>query len=93
MSVCAAAGLLSTWQATVLKGNAGELAAIADSSEVQAKGVDSVGQGFADPARFVRELAQQHRASFHSSTCCIPSLTRRRLHRCADRRDRLGVRR
>lgn len=56
-----AAGLLSTWQATVLKGNAGELAAIANSSEVQAKGVDSVGQGFADPASFVRNLARQHR--------------------------------
>ena len=63
MSVCAAAGLLSTWQATVLKGNAGELAAIANSTEVQAKGVDSVGTGFADPAAFVRALARQHRES------------------------------
>ncbi|EKM54330.1 uncharacterized protein PHACADRAFT_123292 [Phanerochaete carnosa HHB-10118-sp] len=56
-----AQGLLSAWQATVLKGNAGELAAIANSSEVQAKGVDSLGQGFADPASFVRKLARQHR--------------------------------
>ncbi|KIP06612.1 hypothetical protein PHLGIDRAFT_24498 [Phlebiopsis gigantea 11061_1 CR5-6] len=54
-------GLLSAWQATVLKGNAGELAAIADSAEVQARGVDSVGHGFADPAQFVRALARQHR--------------------------------
>ena len=47
----------------MLKGNAGELAAIADSDEVQARGVDSVGQGFADPAAFVRGLARQRRAS------------------------------
>lgn len=56
-------GLLSAWQATVLKGNAGELAAIADSKEVESKGVDSVGKGFSDPAKFVRELAKQHRKS------------------------------
>ncbi|GJE94913.1 Hydroxyethylthiazole kinase [Phanerochaete sordida] len=55
-----AQGLLRAWQATVIKGNAGELAALADSAEVQAKGVDSVG-GFADPARFVRDLARAHR--------------------------------
>ncbi|OCH93095.1 TMP-TENI-domain-containing protein, partial [Obba rivulosa] len=53
--------LLNTWQATVIKGNAGELAALGNSSEVQAKGVDSVGQGFADPAAFVRNLACKER--------------------------------
>jgi len=53
--------LLNTWQATVIKGNAGELGALANSLEVQAKGVDSVGQGFADPAAFVRSLALKER--------------------------------
>ncbi|KAI0742200.1 Hydroxyethylthiazole kinase [Irpex lacteus] len=55
-------GLLSTWQATVLKGNAAELGAIANSLEVQAKGVDSVGTGFKDPAKFVRDLARKQRS-------------------------------
>ncbi|OSX66223.1 hypothetical protein POSPLADRAFT_1132039 [Postia placenta MAD-698-R-SB12] len=53
--------LLNTWQATVIKGNAGELAAIANSQEVRAKGVDSVGQGFKNPALFVRDLARRER--------------------------------
>ncbi|PSS37857.1 hypothetical protein PHLCEN_2v325 [Hermanssonia centrifuga] len=56
-----AAGLLSTWQATVIKGNAAELGAIANSLEVQARGVDSVGKGFADPAKFVLDLARKQR--------------------------------
>ncbi|EJF65143.1 Hydroxyethylthiazole kinase [Dichomitus squalens LYAD-421 SS1] len=54
--------LLNAWQATVIKGNSGELAALANSQEVQAKGVDSVGQGFADPVTFVRNLARKERA-------------------------------
>ncbi|OBZ68095.1 putative thiamine biosynthetic bifunctional enzyme [Grifola frondosa] len=53
--------LLNTWQATVIKGNAAELGALANSLEVQAKGVDSVGKGFADPASFVRNLAKKER--------------------------------
>ncbi|KAH9948563.1 Hydroxyethylthiazole kinase [Amylocystis lapponica] len=57
----AANALLDAWQATVIKGNAAELGALADSPEVQAKGVDSVGRGFADPARFVRALARKER--------------------------------
>ena len=74
--------LLMAWQPTVIKGNAGELAAIANSLEVnylysgntccielllqvQAKGVDSVGQGFADPAKFVRDLARKRRTTQH----------------------------
>ncbi|KAL6310475.1 thiamine phosphate synthase superfamily [Sparassis latifolia] len=55
--------LLNTWQATVIKGNAGELGALAKSLEVQAKGVDSVGKGFSDPAAFVRTLAREERES------------------------------
>jgi len=49
--------LLNTWQASVIKGNAGELGALANSEEVKARGVDSVGKGFADPASFVKQLA------------------------------------
>lgn len=58
-------GLLSEWQVTVLKGNAGELGAIANSKEVESKGVDSIGKGFSDPAKFVRDLARQHRTRSH----------------------------
>ncbi|KAI9067159.1 Hydroxyethylthiazole kinase [Trametes sanguinea] len=57
-----AAALLNAWQPTVIKGNAAELGALANSDEVQAKGVDSVGQGFSDPAAFVRKLARKERA-------------------------------
>lgn len=56
-----ASELLNAWQASVVKGNAGELAALADSGEVQAKGVDSIGVGFANPATFVRNLARKER--------------------------------
>lgn len=62
-----AAQLLNTWQASVIKGNAGELGALAESQEVQAKGVDSVGSGFADPANFVKDLAKRER--------CVVALT------------------
>jgi len=70
-------GLLDTWQASVIKGNPGELAVLAGSNEVlrfpkiltsslipskvQSKGVDSVGPGFKDPVNFVRRLAQKER--------------------------------
>ncbi|KIM78882.1 hypothetical protein PILCRDRAFT_75085 [Piloderma croceum F 1598] len=53
--------LLNAWQASVIKGNAGELGALANSEEVKARGVDSVGKGFADPASFVKQLALKER--------------------------------
>ncbi|KIK67487.1 hypothetical protein GYMLUDRAFT_156732 [Collybiopsis luxurians FD-317 M1] len=53
--------LLDTWQASVIKGNAAELAALAGSNEVQSKGVDSVGSGFQDPVSFVRNLSRKER--------------------------------
>ncbi|KAJ8076802.1 thiamine biosynthetic bifunctional enzyme [Marasmius tenuissimus] len=59
--------LLNTWQTTVIKGNAGELAALSGSAEVESKGVDSVGAGFKDPVAFVRNLARRER--------CIIALT------------------
>lgn len=52
-----ASELLNMWQASVIKGNAGESAALANSEEVKAKGVDSDGIGFADPVAFVKQLA------------------------------------
>ncbi|KAF7315406.1 TMP-TENI-domain-containing protein [Mycena indigotica] len=50
--------LLDLWQPAVIKGNAGELAALAGSQEAAGRGVDSVG-GFADPSEFVRRLAKK----------------------------------
>ncbi|KAG5652357.1 hypothetical protein H0H81_005334, partial [Sphagnurus paluster] len=55
------ANLLNTFQASVIKGNAGELAALANSNEVLTKGVDSLGSGFKDPISFVRTLARKER--------------------------------
>ncbi|KAL1747054.1 Hydroxyethylthiazole kinase family-domain-containing protein [Schizophyllum fasciatum] len=55
--------LLDAFQISVLKGNAGELAAVAGSAEVRAKGVDSAGPGFADPAGFVRALARREKTT------------------------------
>jgi thiamine-phosphate diphosphorylase/hydroxyethylthiazole kinase len=45
----------------VIKGNAGEMAALAGTSEVLSKGVDSVGTGFRDPVSFVRDFAKRER--------------------------------
>ncbi|KAF8198122.1 thiamine biosynthetic bifunctional enzyme Thi4 [Pholiota molesta] len=53
--------LLDTWQASVIKGNAGELAALAGTTEVESRGVDSVGPGFKDPEAFVKRLAKRER--------------------------------
>jgi thiamine-phosphate diphosphorylase/hydroxyethylthiazole kinase len=44
----------------VIKGNAGELAALAGSSEAASKGVDSMG-GFKDPVAFTRQMARKER--------------------------------
>ncbi|KAF8210196.1 thiamine biosynthetic bifunctional enzyme Thi4 [Mycena galopus ATCC 62051] len=52
--------LLNNWQATVIKGNAGELATIAGSGEAVSKGVDSSGS-FKDPVAFTRQLARKER--------------------------------
>ncbi|ESK97298.1 thiamine biosynthetic bifunctional [Moniliophthora roreri MCA 2997] len=59
--------ILNTWQTSVIKGNAGELAALAGSAEVESRGVDSIGSGFNDPVTFVRNLARKER--------CIVALT------------------
>ena len=63
--------LLAHWQPTVIKGNAAEIGALAESSEVSfhtslsdrlqvlSRGVDSAGAGFANPGKVVRELARK----------------------------------
>ncbi|KIY65783.1 thiamine biosynthetic bifunctional enzyme Thi4 [Cylindrobasidium torrendii FP15055 ss-10] len=53
--------LIELWQPSVIKGNAGELAAMVGSCEVLSKGVDSVGSGFRDPVTFVRNMARRQR--------------------------------
>lgn len=53
--------LLNSWQVSIIKGNAGEIGALLGSSEVNARGVDSVGPGFSDPANIVRTLAKRER--------------------------------
>ncbi|TFK44211.1 thiamine biosynthetic bifunctional enzyme Thi4 [Crucibulum laeve] len=54
--------LLDTFQASVIKGNGGELAVLAGSNEVDSKGVDSVGSGFKDPIAFVKALSRKERS-------------------------------
>jgi thiamine-phosphate diphosphorylase/hydroxyethylthiazole kinase len=65
--------LLQAWQPAVIKGNAAEIGALAESSEVcldigwsaldivriESRGVDSVGSGFANPANVVKSLARK----------------------------------
>ncbi|KZV80506.1 thiamine biosynthetic bifunctional enzyme Thi4 [Exidia glandulosa HHB12029] len=53
--------LLNVWQATCIKGNPGEIGALYGSDEVLARGVDSVGAGFADPASIVKNLARREK--------------------------------
>jgi len=57
----AADEILNTWQATVIKGNAAEIGTLAKTTEVQTKGIDSVGSGFSDPAAVVKALARRER--------------------------------
>lgn len=54
-----AAELLSHWQPTVIKGNAAEIGALAESTEVASRGVDSTGSGFSDPAAVVKALSRK----------------------------------
>ncbi|KAK8853182.1 hydroxyethylthiazole kinase [Kwoniella newhampshirensis] len=51
--------LLSHWQPTIIKGNAAEIGAMAKSTEVASRGVDSVGSGFSDPGAVVKALARK----------------------------------
>ncbi|GAA5907130.1 bifunctional hydroxyethylthiazole kinase/thiamine-phosphate diphosphorylase [Sporobolomyces salmoneus] len=56
-----ASDLLNACHVSIIKGNAGEIGALAGSSEVQARGVDSVGSGFKDPATIVKSLAKREK--------------------------------
>lgn len=53
--------LVHHFQPTVIKGNAAEIAYLAKSSEVAARGVDAVGR-LSDPVSLVRRLALERRA-------------------------------
>jgi len=55
------AQLMDDVHMTVLKGNAGEIGAIAGLTEVQSRGVDSSGPGFKDPATVVQDLARREK--------------------------------
>ncbi|GAA6024150.1 hypothetical protein JCM10207_001600 [Rhodosporidiobolus poonsookiae] len=56
-----ASDLLNTAHISIIKGNAGEIGALAGLSEVQARGVDSVGAGFKDPVTVVKTLAAREK--------------------------------
>ncbi|KAI5475573.1 thiamine-phosphate diphosphorylase / hydroxyethylthiazole kinase [Pseudohyphozyma bogoriensis] len=53
--------LLSDVHASIIKGNAGEIGALYGTDEVKARGVDSVGTGFKDPASIVKNLARREK--------------------------------
>ncbi|KAJ2707911.1 thiamine biosynthetic bifunctional enzyme [Coemansia sp. IMI 203386] len=53
--------LLRDFAVHVIKGNAGEIACLLGSDEVQMRGVDSVGVGFTDPVAAVSSLSRRHR--------------------------------
>ncbi|KAJ1666599.1 thiamine biosynthetic bifunctional enzyme [Coemansia sp. RSA 1813] len=53
--------ILRDYGVHVIKGNAGEIAAISGSTEVQMRGVDAIGAGFKDPAKIVRGLSLRER--------------------------------
>ncbi|WWD19599.1 hydroxyethylthiazole kinase [Kwoniella shandongensis] len=57
-----AVDLLAHWQPTIIKGNAGEIGAMAKSTEVASRGVDSVGSGFSNPGAVVKALARKRAA-------------------------------
>ncbi|ORY62726.1 thiamine biosynthetic bifunctional enzyme Thi4 [Leucosporidium creatinivorum] len=54
-------GLLSAVHMTIIKGNAGEIGSLSNSTEVLSRGVDSVGSGFKDPVSIVRNLARREK--------------------------------
>ncbi|GAA5917460.1 hypothetical protein JCM6882_006477 [Rhodosporidiobolus microsporus] len=56
-----ASDLLNTCHVSIIKGNAGEIGALSGLTEVQARGVDSVGKGFKDPAMVVKTLAAREK--------------------------------
>ncbi|KAJ2852333.1 thiamine biosynthetic bifunctional enzyme [Coemansia brasiliensis] len=53
--------LLCDFRVSVIKGNAGEIGKLAGSKEVQMRGVDAVGSGFACPEKIAQQVALRHR--------------------------------
>merc|ERR1711939_95876 len=58
-----ASALLNAVHVSVVKGNASEIGALSGLSEVQSRGVDSVGDGFKQPAEVVRSLARREKVT------------------------------
>ncbi|KAI8322768.1 TMP-TENI-domain-containing protein [Martensiomyces pterosporus] len=52
---------LRDFGAHIIKGNAGEIAALVGSDEMKLRGVDAIGRGFSDPGAVVRELSRRER--------------------------------
>lgn len=73
LTVLPAPGLLNACHVSIIKGNAGEIGALAGLSEVQSRGVDSVGKGFKDPATVVKTLAARESASRLPPQCSTAS--------------------
>ncbi|KAK4704353.1 thiamine-phosphate diphosphorylase / hydroxyethylthiazole kinase, partial [Phenoliferia sp. Uapishka_3] len=61
------AHLLSSIHMNIIKGNAAEIGALTGSSEVQTRGVDSVGSGFNDPKNVVQALARREKLTIAMS--------------------------
>ncbi|KAJ2079893.1 thiamine biosynthetic bifunctional enzyme [Coemansia sp. RSA 988] len=55
------AELLRDFGAHVIKGNAGEIAALTGSTEAQLRGVDFIGRGFSDPAAIITKYSLRQR--------------------------------
>ena len=55
--------LLNSVHFSIIKGNAGEIGALAGNDEVKSRGVDSVGAGFRDTGKVVRDLARKESGS------------------------------
>lgn len=53
-------GLLNYVQMSIIKGNQGEIATLAEQSGARSCGVDTMGS-LSDPARVVRDLARKER--------------------------------
>lgn len=94
--------LMNEVHVTIIKGNAGEIGALAGLDEVKSRGVDSDGNSFKDPAGVVRALARRESEYPSLLQACVvwehSTLTRitclfayKRMHRRHVRIDRLRV--
>ncbi|KAK4054971.1 thiamine biosynthetic bifunctional enzyme [Microbotryomycetes sp. JL221] len=57
----AAGDLLSQVHMSIIKGNAGEIGSLLGTSEVESRGVDSIGNGFKNPIQIVETLSRREK--------------------------------